>query len=103
MSAGMGSADFDGSNTVFTFFNTSGNIELSSGGTDTSTSVAQSTDWIKSKMELRSSSAALSLNGTLEAVNTSGLPAADLQPIFARQFVTAGNVGDIRYLEVFNT
>jgi len=89
---------------VAVMYDTTGNIELRNGSTDVAGSVAQDTNWHSHKVTVSSTTTLMFTDGPLDAVNTSSLPSAALQPIFARQTNAASaKTGDIRYMEAYNT
>ena len=96
-------ANYNNSHHVLAWFDTTGTLEIRTGTTEVNTTVTPGTDWIKVKLDLRSSSALLIVNGVLEAVGTGTLPTQPQNPAFGRQFVAAGDVGDIKYCEAYNT
>lgn len=78
---------------------------LNGSHTATSTGVAIDTNFHHGKVELRTASALLHVDGILEAISTTNLPDVALQPYFRKgsQTTTGGKEGRIRYLEAYNT
>ena len=76
----------------------------------TDTSIANTPAWISAKIENKSGSCELSLNGVLEATKDSGLQTSTgMQPNMYGNRGTSGSAGSnplvclLRYMEVYNT
>lgn len=97
-------------NTSFTsnFFlvdndNTNSFYRLKVGASNVDTSIAVDTTVRTSMGILKSASASLSIDGSLEAISTSNLPSNQLQPSYVVQTkTTAAATGDITFMEAYN-
>jgi len=74
------------------------------------TTVSNSPDWVTAKIENKSSSCDLSLNGTVAVTNSSGLQTSTgMQPVVYGNRGTSGSAGSnplvckLRYFEAYNT
>ena len=75
-----------------------------SSATRTAGSVARSTSWINTKIELNGSNSIMYIDGVYDATITTNLPSTNISPVFNQQ--TVGSVavsGSLRYCEVYNT
>jgi len=75
-----------------------------SGYNNTDTGVARHINSMAYKLELKSASCELSLDGVVKAISTSSLPTAKLQPVFRTETDTTSSRSlNLTYCEVYNT